>query len=90
MCEKFQKNVTGGQAAVHRRRYLQYVTEPDEAYGLQDMQRQDSLFPCVHNDGSKLLPRPISLCEIDKGKGHFARGIPGNRRKDRNGRSFPR
>ncbi len=36
------------------------------------------------NDGAKLLPRPISLCEIDKRKGRFARGVPRDRRKDRN------
>lgn len=36
------------------------------------------------NDGSKLLPRPISICEIDKEKGALQRCIPCYRRKYRN------
>ena len=35
-------------------------------------------------DASKLLPRPISICEIDKEGKKIKTGIPCNRRKDRN------
>ena len=30
------------------------------------MQNRDSLYPCITNDAGKLLPRPISICEIDR------------------------
>ncbi len=33
------------------------------------------------NDGSKLLPRPISICEIDKEGGKTSCGLPCNRGK---------
>ena len=40
------------------------------------------------NDGSKLLPRPISICEIDKEGGKTSCGLPCNRGKNRNRRIF--
>jgi len=36
------------------------------------------------NDKSKILPRPISLCEIDKREWQTSSGLPGNRRGNRN------
>ena len=40
------------------------------------------------NDGSKLLPRPISICEIDREKGQL-RVVYRDRTGDRNGRILP-
>ena len=39
-------------------------------------------------DGSKLLPRPISLCEIDRGKQSPSPGVPCHGNEDRNRRIF--
>ncbi len=39
-------------------------------------------------DGSKLLPRPISICEIDKEAGNASSGLSCDRRKYRNGAIF--
>ena len=40
------------------------------------------------NDGSKLLPRPISICEIDKEEWKASCGLPCNRGRNRNRRIF--
>ncbi len=55
------KVVSAGSIA---HRYLQYVDETEIAANAN----QGSLYLLYTNDGSKLLPRPISICEIDKKK----------------------
>ena len=46
--------------------YSMWLQTEDDCSGTQ---YQDSLYPVLYTDRSKLLPRPISLCEIDRGKG---------------------
>ena len=54
----------------------------------QTRQSRGSSFPCIRHDGSKLLPRPISICEIDRTTGNASGGLSCDRRKYRNGAVF--
>jgi dihydroorotate dehydrogenase electron transfer subunit len=40
-----------------------------EAGKIAELARPDNLYPYTCNDGSRLLPRPISICEIDRDMG---------------------
>ena len=63
--EKTKRNLaTVVSQEMHRCRYLQYV-DPDRK-DCSRLRRPGQFVSLYTKDKSKLLPRPISLCEIDK------------------------
>ena len=58
-----------GKSGVHCKRNLQHVDFHESDCGKR--RRPASLFLCFRRDGSRLLPRPISLCEIDREGGRL-------------------
>ena len=61
--DKKERTGNGCFSGADRRRDFQYV---DSDRGSAERQSRDSLFLCIQRMQAKLLPRPISICEINK------------------------